>query len=151
MYPPYCVCCDSKCHWNSDWDANDYGYEHEGVIGLYSCSNCSLDFEIRDFLIDEKEVRSIKYSLPNIEDEDNDIDFNNINIDVNYCLYCKSPLKVKTHYNNENEYVTIKRCRNCKADYKVIDESLINIDDINYDNYIDMCHDIYCDRTIFIE
>lgn len=154
MYPPYCTCCKGKCHWSSDWDASDLGYEHEGVIGLYTCSNCSIDFEIRDLMIDEKEVRSIKYYLPNIEDDNNNIDFNDIDINVNYCVYCKSILKEKTHYEKDNEYITIKRCDNCRADYIVTDECLIDIDDLNdidYDNYLDESYNLYHNRTIVIE
>lgn len=151
MYPPYCTCCKGKCHWSSDWDANDLGYEHEGVIGLYTCSNCSVDFEIRDFIIDdESEVRSIKYYLPNIEDNDN-IDFDDIDINVNYCIYCKSVLKEKSYHKKQDKHITIKRCDNCKADYVVTDECLIDIENIDYDNYLDESYNLYYNRTIVIE
>ena len=150
MYPPYCTCCNGKCHWHNDLDANDLGYEHEGVIGLYTCSNCSIDFEIRDLMVDEDEVRSIKYYLPNI-DENDDIDFNDIDLNVNYCVYCKSILKEKAQYHRNDKYVTIKRCDNCRADYIITDDYLLDIDNINYDNYLDESYNLYHGRTIVIE
>lgn len=150
MCPPYCTSCSNSCRWSSDFDAGDLGYEHEGVVGLYTCPNCCTDYEIRDFLIDDAEVRSLKYYLPNIEEND-DIDFENINIDVNYCLYCKSALKQKTQYREDDKYITVKRCEECRADYKIVDEYLIDIEDVNYDNYVDESYNLYYGRTVVIE
>lgn len=35
-----CSACNSKLIWQSDFDAEDYGFEFEGIVSVYLCSNC---------------------------------------------------------------------------------------------------------------
>lgn len=43
-----CLICKSKLIWGADFDAEDYGYDCEGVVGTYHCSNedCGLFYEM---------------------------------------------------------------------------------------------------------
>ena len=55
-----CDDCRSTTYWCSDFDAEDYGYEFEGVVGVYSCPSCDTMYQIvsnintnEDFIIKE--------------------------------------------------------------------------------------------------
>ena len=43
-----CLICKSKLIWGADFDAEECGYDTEGIVGTYSCSNeeCGLFYEI---------------------------------------------------------------------------------------------------------
>ena len=50
-----CSECGVKLIWNNDFDAEDCGYEFDGVVGVYSCPYCDTMYEIVDnFDLDEQ-------------------------------------------------------------------------------------------------
>lgn len=135
MYPPYCICCGNnhQAHWSSDWDASDYGYDCEGIIGLYICSNCGTHIEVRDFYINEKEEeRSIKYYIPDYEEESDE--YEEVSDDMGYCLYCSSTLEVletkpyKAHEEDGEGVFTKKKCPHCETIYEI--EDIYPLEDI---------------------
>ena len=153
-YPPYCLCCSSKAHWSSDWDAqSDFGYEHNGVIGLYICSNtetCGAHMEIRDlFITENEEERSIKYYF----DYNEDYTKNNIDTSINYCLYCRNPLEIKepkpTDKNGEySEGITTEcSCPKCNATYDI--EDIYPIEEVFPKSEENI--DLYDSRTIILK
>lgn len=83
--------------------------------------------EVRDLFIDEEtEERSIKYY--HLEyDEDVCEKLDDINIEVEHCLYCRSALETieskpyKAHEDDGEGVLTIKRCSNCESVYEVED------------------------------
>ncbi|CEN81842.1 hypothetical protein NE452_02000 [Paeniclostridium sordellii] len=73
---PFCILCGSKLVWQSDFDAEDYNYTKDGVVGIYQCSNspkCGAIFEIVDLFEEDEDYnntdvydyRFIKYTLDN--------------------------------------------------------------------------------------
>lgn len=45
----YCMQCGSRVYWGSDFDAQDVGYENDGVTSCYTCSNyeeCGALYEV---------------------------------------------------------------------------------------------------------
>lgn len=66
-----CMFCGSNLNWQCDYDAPDMGYDCEGIVGCYMCTNekdCGMFFEIIDLFPDENskcfetyEERFIKY------------------------------------------------------------------------------------------
>ena len=138
-YPPYCICCGSRCIWSSDWDASDFGYKSEGVIGLYICSNidCNAHIEVRDLHTSAlSEERSLKYYFSE--------DSFKSNISINNCLYCSSDLNKAI----ENDNYIIFTCKdnhnfNCNLKYTQIDSVPI------YSNSYDDCN-LYESRTILV-
>lgn len=60
----FCMLCGSPVIWQSDFDAEDYGYSEEGVVGIYHCSNelnCNTYFELIDLF--NNDDRHIKYFI----------------------------------------------------------------------------------------
>lgn len=68
----FCCLCGSQLVWQSDFDALDYGYEENGIVSVYSCSNqlnCNITFEVIDLFdnshdysnSDVYDYRNIKY------------------------------------------------------------------------------------------
>lgn len=56
-----CEKCSNKLIWGNDFDAEDCGYEFEGIVSFYSCSYCDTLYEIIDnFNLDEKFIVEIK-------------------------------------------------------------------------------------------
>lgn len=149
-YPPYCICCGRKAHWSSDFDTSDYGYEVEGVVGVYSCSNdeCGAVYEIIDFFIEGKEdQRVIKYSRL----EDNEVKIEEEMISS--CLYCSSKLDengvapTTDVYGTEFEcdgVTTTLTCSKCNVTYDVVD--LYPVEEL----YLDSMIDVRDSRTVFI-
>jgi len=40
----YCPCCGKQqAVWQNDYDLEDYGIEGEGIVHIYSCSNCNAE------------------------------------------------------------------------------------------------------------
>lgn len=61
----YCPLCGHKLLWQSDFTFEDYGYEGEGIVGLYTCPNkqtCGIDLELITSLSDEADVACDIYS-----------------------------------------------------------------------------------------
>lgn len=153
-YPPYCIRCGKKAHWSSDYDASDYGYEMEGVVGVYTCSdeNCGAVHEIIDFFIEGKEdQRVVKYSV--FEDEETEINEVKEEEMISSCLYCSSKLDevsilpTTDVYGTEFEcdgVTTTLKCSKCNVTYDVVD--LYPVEDLYLDNMID----IRDSRTVFI-
>ena len=50
---PHCRKC--ALIWQSDFDFEDYGYEGNGIVQNYHCSNCGADVEIRILFPGEEE------------------------------------------------------------------------------------------------
>lgn len=144
-----CICCGSKTYWSSDWDASDYGYDCEGIIGVYICSSCNTHIEVRDFIINGEEERSVKYYLPNYED---DIKYDFVNIDIGHCLYCKDTLEkvdkeVLIESDYDEEVIKVKKCTSCGSSYEI--EDIFPLDDLY--TYSDDFLDQYDLRTVFIK
>lgn len=145
-----CICCGTKTYWSSDWDASDYGYDCDGIIGVYICPNCNNHIEVRDLIINEVEERSIKYYLP---DDEDDIKYEFVNIDVEHCLYCKNSLeKIKSKVPNDEsdsgeEVITTKTCSCCGTSYEI--EDIFPLDDLY--SYPDDFLDQYDLRTVLVK
>lgn len=151
-YAPYCVCCGRKAHWSSDFETSDYGYEVEGVVGIYTCSNedCKTVHEIIDFFIEGKEdQRVIKYS----KFEEDEFEIKKEEGMISSCLYCSSILEEKgispttDVYGTEfecNGITTTLTCPKCNVTYEVVD--LYPVEELYLDNTLD----IRDSRTIFI-
>lgn len=44
----YCTNCGQKTAvWGADFSFEDYGYEGEGIVSNYTCSNCGAEIEVR--------------------------------------------------------------------------------------------------------
>ena len=150
MYAPYCVCCKGSAHWSSDWDASDYGFDCEGIIGLYICSNCGTHIEVRDLYINKIEERSIKYYVPQYEEDD---EYEESSNDVDYCLYCNSTLveteskPYKEHEDDGEGVFTKKECPHCDTIYEIQD--IYPLEDIYI--YPEDYLTVYDLRTVFVK
>lgn len=70
-----CIFCGSRLNWQCDYDAPDMGYDSEGIVGCYVCTNeehCGMFYEIIDLFPEEDSKdcelygeRFIKYYNPN--------------------------------------------------------------------------------------
>lgn len=151
-----CLCCGSNTYWSSDWDPSDYGYDYEGIIGVYICSKCNTHVEVRDFLINENtEERSVKYYLPDYEEDElkNEEElevYDMVSEDIRYCLYCNTKLEtlkedILDMY--EDGVLTIKKCPHCEAIYEV--EDVYPLSDIY--RYPDDYLTVYDLRTVRIK
>lgn len=60
-----CLYCDNKLVWNCDYDAEDLGYQFEGIASVHTCSKCEAMFELVDNFRDDN--RFI-YVVPVLED-----------------------------------------------------------------------------------
>lgn len=131
-FPPYCIHCGAKVHWNNDYSCCDYGFDVEGVVGVYYCNNCDIDQYIIDAEIDSDDYRIVKCEHSTLKDETYD---ENIGRDlIANCLYCSKALSIietnKIHKADvliENSPVescieTVMYCRNCKHEYTVVDK-----------------------------
>lgn len=153
--PPYCICCGNhhQAHWSSDWDASDYGYECDGVIGLYICSNCGTHIEVRDLYINETEERSLKYYIPDYLDDDEIEEYEETTGEMDYCIYCSSTLETletkpyKAHEDDGEGVLTIKKCNYCESIYEI--EDIYPLEDIY--RYPDDYLTPYDLRTIIIK
>ena len=56
-YPVNCLNCKCKLVWGCDFDAADYGYDTDGIVSTYSCSNddCGLFYEFVELFPPENE------------------------------------------------------------------------------------------------
>ena len=158
-HPPYCIACISNEHisygkssksplqWNNDFSTEDYGYEFDGVISVYSCphENCNAHYDIINFYTNDNEaVKVIKYCY--LSDEN--IYINNKKEMISHCLYCANELvkishtsnsKIKTPlYSEFDGTKTVLKCSNCNTEYEVIDSPSLE-------------DDIYLYRDIFIK
>lgn len=41
-----CFLCGTEVVWQNDFDAEDVGYEDEGVAHFYTCPNCGAEYEV---------------------------------------------------------------------------------------------------------
>lgn len=41
-----CSKCNIPTGWCNDFDAEDYGYEFEGVVGVYCCGECDTMYNV---------------------------------------------------------------------------------------------------------
>jgi len=48
-----CFKCNSNVIWQSDFDAEDYGIEEEGIVSTYTCSECESFYEVYTIFKDE--------------------------------------------------------------------------------------------------
>lgn len=39
-------CHERKAIWKADFDFSDYGYEGEGIVSVYECTNCRATIEV---------------------------------------------------------------------------------------------------------
>lgn len=39
-------CHERKAIWKADFDFSDYGYEGEGIVNVYECTNCGATIEV---------------------------------------------------------------------------------------------------------
>lgn len=156
-HPPYCINCISKdkpsqLHWNSDFSTEDYGFNVDGVVGVYSCPNeeCGAIYEIVDFFLDRGEdIRLIKYSR-----EHTDESIKTKEEMISTCLYCSNPLTKENIAPTSSKYgpelesdgiTTSLHCPNCFTEYDVVD--LYPVEDLFYEDDLD----IRSSRTIFIK
>jgi len=42
-----CWFCGSPLIWGSDFNFEDYGYEGDGIVATFNCSNCNAEGELR--------------------------------------------------------------------------------------------------------
>lgn len=161
MRPPYCMTCNpsknnktieenkTQLYWNSDFSTEDFGYEVDGIVGVYSCSdeNCGAVYEIADFFLEnDNDIRVIKY----FKDTETQIKEERIS----NCIYCANALEVKhilptdesygPYFENEGITTTLE-CTHCKQVYDVVD--LYPIDELYLDNSLE----IRDYRTIFLK
>ena len=154
MYEPRCPLCSSQLFWSSDFDAEDFGYEYEGVVGCYTCSNeeCGTHVEVRDLYIDkETEERSFKYYI--LDYADNDVCNYDLDADVEHCIYCgeyMETIETKPHKEDINSgegVLTIKKCNCCSTVYEI--EDVYPLEDIY--NYPEDYLTPYDLRTVIIK
>lgn len=65
MHMLYCPLCGNKLLWQSDFTFEDYGYEEDGIISIYTCQNkqtCGVDFELITKI--SNKINSIYYVYP---------------------------------------------------------------------------------------
>ena len=43
-----CLYCNSNLVWNCDYDAEDLGYQFEGIASIHTCPSCEATFELVD-------------------------------------------------------------------------------------------------------
>lgn len=61
-----CLLCGTSLHWHSDFNIDEvFGEDEDGVVGIYSCPKCNLDYEIGTYS-DYKEMKVI--IIPNEDD-----------------------------------------------------------------------------------
>lgn len=46
-------CCEKAVIWDADFTFEDYGYEGDGLIHVYHCTNCGAEIEYRIPLDDD--------------------------------------------------------------------------------------------------
>ena len=64
-----CAHCGQKAvYWQCDFDFEDFGYEGQGIVQIYSCRNCGAEIEYRVPIADEVPTEPDK----NPEDKLND-------------------------------------------------------------------------------
>lgn len=161
MRPPYCMTCNpsknnktieenkTQLYWNSDFSTEDFGYEVDGIVGVYSCSdeNCGAVYEIADFFLEnDNDIRVIKYFKDTETQIKEDM--------ISNCIYCANALEVKhilptdesygPYFENEGITTTLE-CTHCKQVYDVVD--LYPIDELYLDNSLE----IRDYRTIFLK
>lgn len=44
-----CFFCDTEVIWQNDFDAADYGYEDDGIVGVYVCPECGAEYEVHTY------------------------------------------------------------------------------------------------------
>lgn len=51
-----CFCCSlSRVIWNSDFDAEECGYDRPGIVSFYTCQNCGAEYEVFQPFPEEEE------------------------------------------------------------------------------------------------
>ena len=48
-------CCTNSVIWDSDFNYEDFGYEGDGIVHVYHCTNCGAQIEYRVPLDNESE------------------------------------------------------------------------------------------------
>lgn len=50
-----CIFCGTNLNWNCDYDAQDVGYDCEGIVGCYLCMNneCNTMYDMINLFPDE--------------------------------------------------------------------------------------------------
>lgn len=41
-----CFNCGADLIWESDFNADEVGYEEEGIVTFYTCPNCGADYQV---------------------------------------------------------------------------------------------------------
>lgn len=158
-YPHFCIACMSKEHvcndkysrsallWENTFSSDDYGFETDGIIGVYSCmhEDCNANYDIIDFYIgiDKNEIiRVIRYCY--LFDEEHSS--NTEKKMISHCLYCADKLveisqtsssKIKTPLYDCDGTETLLQCPNCSIKYNIID-------------FLSSEDELYISRDIFI-
>lgn len=152
-YPPYCVLCGQKANWNSDFNSEDYGFDVDGIVGVYTCCSCQTTNYIIDIFLEESQPRIIKYEIQQ-DDENNDCI--NIEQEISNCLLCSSNLNLLSCKPIETNDIlindspiepcieTIYECNECKQKYTVIDITT------ECDLYHDDDFPIFYSRSIYL-
>lgn len=140
-YPPYCIT-NQHTHyntlskiplqWNIDFSTEDYGYEIDGIVSIYTCphENCNAHYKIITLHPSDNEIiKFINYSHSYTED----INPNNKNDMISHCIYCANELVILNQTLNAEIKVpiydkftgtkTLLKCSNCNTKYEVIDSS----------------------------
>lgn len=153
---PRCPLCSSFSYWSADFSAEDFGYECEGIVGCYTCSNkeCGTHIEVRDLYLDKDiEERSFKYYTLDYENEDNCSGNPDINIEVDHCIYCGKSMDIieskpyKAHSLDGEGALIRKICSHCDTMYEI--EDIYPIEDIY--KYPDDYLTVYDLRTIIVK
>ena len=158
-YPPYCVLCGSKANWNSDFDCEDYGFDVEGVVGVYTCCNCQISQYIIDVFSEDEEMRIIKYEKADIDELSEEDCINLLESDdtINNCFNCSHVLEevsskaidvsdVLTHDSPIEPCVSTELyCSKCNIYYNVVDITS------NNELYPDEADYIFFNRSIYVK
>ncbi len=163
-YGPYCLNCAKediksayRLQWGGDFSTEDFGFETDGIIGVYHCPHCSITYEVIDFFLeDEKDLRVIKY-YDDFENESIEISTTEADM-ISTCIYCatglyevsKKPIEEDIYnyaceVSEEEGIKTEMKCPSCETIYEVIDA--YPAEELYMDNQLSK----YETRTVFLK
>ncbi|MBQ3423532.1 MAG: hypothetical protein IJH34_18155, partial [Romboutsia sp.] len=137
----------------ADFNCEDYGFDVDGIVGVYTCCNCSTTHYIIDAFLGDSQPRIIKYE---ILEENNDAHLD-LSKDISNCLLCSSKLNIiSTKQIKGNDILilnsnvetcnTIKyKCNSCKTIYICVDIDYYNESSLATDS-----ESIFYNRNIYI-